>query len=613
MPLIPSNCTNELYIRDDRICEICVAKIAMDNLCLMCDECDKFYHPKCKGIFGKNLGPLASLSEWFCSSECNDSYELNETSETIVNATIVDSSDRSTINELLLFKEIVRKEIDDIKKSQQFLSDMVDKLRTENALIVQENVQLKQQIERACQQNTEHSKTTLDIESEVNKIQQEKLISNMVITNMPKSSDCVSDFWNLAAKIGAKIEKSDVTSIQLIHTSKIKEKSKGKPSSTSNTLLVKFNNHRAKIEMIKNKTKSGAVLKEQFSSGDRQVSPKSVKMAQTTYGQILTPPVLHTINYISTDQQKLGICYYNMRSIVRRMSVLETSIASLNIYPDIVVVTETRIYDSETSFFNIEGYKSFHSARPYCPSKGRGGGTAIFVKDRADLQCNFVSSVHFEDANILRSLVIGDMNINLLDVNDWTVREYSETIYSNGFCILNKIDSLYATRISNTISMILDHIVTDLFDKTYDMSYTDTSISDHRQLVLQFKEPKTTSATKVVTSTVDYERIDRLENWNSVTAAKTFSEFEAALKTIIESNPRQTKKRSKKVPIKPWITKYILDLILRRESLYKLSKRFPTNGYILQTLESCKKTAATAIETTKRRNYDHQISELRGN
>lgn len=239
----------------------------MDHLCLFCDECDKFYHPKCKGIFGKNLKPLASLSEWFCSSECKDLYEINETSETIVNATIVDSSDRGTIKELLLFKEIVSKEIEDVKKSQQFLSDMVDELRKENALIVQENVLLKQQLERACQQNTKHSKTTRDIESEINKIKQDKLINNIVITNMPKSSDCVSDFWKLATQMDVKIEKSDVSSIQLMHTSKVKGKSKDKPFSTSNAVLVKFNSHSAKIELIKKKSTAGAVLTEQMYTG----------------------------------------------------------------------------------------------------------------------------------------------------------------------------------------------------------------------------------------------------------------------------------------------------------------------------------------------------------
>lgn len=191
-----------------------------------------------------------------------------------------------------------------------------------------------------------------------------------------------------------------------------------------------------------------------------------------------------------------------MRSVVRRMTVLETSAASLPFRPDVIAVTETRIHDNEAQFFNLEGYKSFFSSRPHQQGKGRGGGTALFVKHRLDLQCNLVSSVHFEDANILviklinsnihiisiyrpeqttmdsfiaefdrtlslykRSLVVGDMNINLLDENHSVVREYTETIHSNGFCILNKIEAMYATRISNTVSTIVDHFITDIVDK----------------------------------------------------------------------------------------------------------------------------------------------------
>lgn len=336
-------------------------------------------------------------------------------------------------------------------------------------------------------------------------------------------------------------------------------------------------------------------------------------MNQLTNGQILTPSISYIINNTSTSNQKFSICYYNMRSIVRRMAVLETSIASLSFCPDVIVITETRIFDIEAALFNLDGYRSFHSARPYSATKNRGGGTAIFVKDRVDLQCNMASSVHFEDANILvvklirsnihivsvyrpeqtsmdsffsefdrtlssyrRSLVIGDMNINLLDRNDSDVKNYTHTVHSNGFCILNKIDVMHVTRISNTISTILDHIVTDILDKTFEMTYTDTSISDHRQLVLKFFEHAQVIMRNKATSTIDYERIDSMENWDVVKSAKTLQEFEKAIQSIIESYSRQKRRCTKKKPMKPWITKNILNLIQRRESLFKFHKRFPT-------------------------------------
>lgn len=261
MPLIPSNSTNEIYIRNDRICNVCDAEIPMDNLCLACDECDKLYHPRCKGIVGRNLKPLSSLSEWFCDSECKNQYEMDQTTETIV-----DTSDRETIKMLLMFKETVMRDMEDIKRSQQFLSDLVDELRKENALILRQNEQLKQQVEQTKQESNKYNETARDIEGEINKIKQDKLTNNIVITNMPKGNNCVDDFWNLTTKIDAKIEKSDVVAVELMHSSNNKNKNKRGSSSRTNTVLVRFNNHHAKIELIKKKSRAGSVLHEQFAT-----------------------------------------------------------------------------------------------------------------------------------------------------------------------------------------------------------------------------------------------------------------------------------------------------------------------------------------------------------
>lgn len=137
-------------------------------------------------------------------------------------------------------------------------------------------------------------------------------------------------------------------------------------------------------------------------------------MDQLNNEYVLSPSITYLLNNSSSNSLKFSICYYNMRIIVRRMTVLETSVASLPYRPDVIAVTETRIYDNEAKIFNLEGYKSFFSSRPYHPGKGRGGGTALFVKDRLDMQCNLLSSVHFEDANILViKLINSNIHINL--------------------------------------------------------------------------------------------------------------------------------------------------------------------------------------------------------
>lgn len=233
----------------------------------MCDECDKCYHPKCKGIFGKNLKPLASLAEWFCNSDCKSTFENNqstESTETVVNSSIVESTITQSIAALLLFKANVTKEISDVKESQQFLSDLVDELRQHNQQILRENELLKQQLEAMRQENQKMRDSSYEMEGEINKINQGNLANNIVITNLPKSDNYVSDFWAMTTKMEAKIEKADVSSIELMHPSNRSNKNTAAPKSQA--LLVKFRNYNAKVELIKKKAKAGAVLTEQFAA-----------------------------------------------------------------------------------------------------------------------------------------------------------------------------------------------------------------------------------------------------------------------------------------------------------------------------------------------------------
>lgn len=83
---------------------------------------------------------------------------------------------------------------------------------------------------------------------------------------MPKGTNYIGDFWNLTTNIDAKIEKSDVMSIELMHSSNDKKKNKGGSSSRTNTVLVRFNNHHAKVELIKKKSKAGSVIQEQIAT-----------------------------------------------------------------------------------------------------------------------------------------------------------------------------------------------------------------------------------------------------------------------------------------------------------------------------------------------------------
>lgn len=147
-------------------------------------------------------------------------------------------------------------------------------------------------------------------------------------------------------------------------------------------------------------------------------------------------------------ETELNILYLNIRSLRNKLDDIVDIIGNKD-YGEvhIMVLTETWIYDNETSSFNIEGFNAVHDCR-----NTRGGGTSIYVRNSlsytqnnliVDLcECN-VLSIHLvqENLNIIsvyrppnckiqdfiteldkilesqrrNCILVGDMNINLLE------------------------------------------------------------------------------------------------------------------------------------------------------------------------------------------------------
>lgn len=80
-------------------------------------------------------------------------------------------------------------------------------------------------------------------------------------------------------------------------------------------------------------------------------------------------------------------------------------------------------------------------------------------------------------------IVLGDMNINLLIDNNM-VSHYTNVVQANGFSVLNKIDSAYATRIAGSSRTILDHVLTNVYDFEYYLKVIEPHISDHKGLIV---------------------------------------------------------------------------------------------------------------------------------
>lgn len=140
--------------------------------------------------------------------------------------------------------------------------------------------------------------------------------------------------------------------------------------------------------------------------------------------------------------------------------------------PKVIIVTESWIKESEKKFFNMQNYNVTFS----CRKNSRGGGICVFV--RKDIRFEKVTSIEIQKSHVViiqlydphiricaiyrspstemktfmhyfdhflekseKLIICGDFNIDLLKNDENIAIEYNELIKSNGFKLLNTIDS----------------------------------------------------------------------------------------------------------------------------------------------------------------------------
>lgn len=185
------------------------------------------------------------------------------------------------------------------------------------------------------------------------------------------------------------------------------------------------------------------------------------------------------------------------------------------------------MYSNEAKYYEIDGYKAVHACR-----ESRGGGAAIYIKNSIkfkelgkstiDKQYNWVcvsvdnlkiSAIYkppsyncndfLSELEILINLhpknhvIIGDFNINILDVNSQTTKEYKNLIALNGFKIVNKINLANATRVTATTHTLIDHVISSAsVTGRCRVKVADSAISDHRLLYIEIKKKMRDSSQK---------------------------------------------------------------------------------------------------------------------
>lgn len=325
---------------------------------------------------------------------------------------------------------------------------------------------------------------------------------------------------------------------------------------------------------------------------------------------------------------KINVLYLNINSIANKLDTLEIHLQLLsqqnnNACIHVIALTEVRIHEHITPCFNLPSYESFFRTR----TNGQ-GGCALFIHN--SISCSHVDSAsqhgiemlavrliepsfsimviykqpevnndafihtfnsYIENRNNL--IIVGDMNLNLLS-DTQAAKSYIDMITSNGFVCLNKINTQSATRsatrsygeIQRASNTIIDHVLTDRCDCSFNLSLSDVAFSDHKQIVISINPLNYNShsaiANESIIDTVDFKSYHK--DVDEFLATSNISSFESLINGLTSclNNNKSTKTiESNGIAFKPWLNNELLTLINERNRYYALLKKSPTNKYLI--------------------------------
>lgn len=248
---------------------------------------------------------------------------------------------------------------------------------------------------------------------------------------------------------------------------------------------------------------------------------------QTLKTNQLNLNITHNTNTAPKSNQKLlNIFYVNIRSLKNKFTDLKHTLEKDKISYHIIIIIETWLKKDETRFYEMDNYNMHNSVR-----MRDGGGITIYTHNslHTNLQYEYtdennhfiVTHIHKYNLKIAalyntrnntflpqlesilqnnsKCLIFGDINIDLLNYNN-VLNSYIDIIDSNGYAILNKLNSNYCTRIANNSKSIIDHILTDKYNYKYLMSINSQCYTDHESITLQIdhKSLKTTPIQHII-------------------------------------------------------------------------------------------------------------------
>lgn len=204
-----------------------------------------------------------------------------------------------------------------------------------------------------------------------------------------------------------------------------------------------------------------------------------------------------------------------------------------------------------------------------------------------------------------RVVLVGDININLLNTDNCACTEYNDCFSGYGFESL--ISSPTRCPISGAASL-LDHAICN-FSPSPSAGVIDVNITDHYPIFLAFNVMKPFDPPTRVTSVLDQELFFNAiikTDWSSITSLcnedQAFNKFSSLFLKAVEECTKTVKcKKRYKYPKNPWLSERLLKSMPKKDNRYREVKKQPFNTALASRYKRCSNVLSCLLKNTKKK------------
>lgn len=312
------------------------------------------------------------------------------------------------------------------------------------------------------------------------------------------------------------------------------------------------------------------------------------------------------------------IIHVNIRSINKHWDELNAILSKVIDKISCIVLSETHTKKGDEKKYNIPGFYQIASSRV----NREGGGIMMFIKEYNNKitlvdrhiattyeyvnvifngiyiigiyrppdsnKLNFINEIEINilEKNYDKLVFCGDININMLNVNDYTVIQYETKMGEYG--LTNQINLITREEITNqkVVASCLDHFFTKLPKISSESAVIKSKISDHYPIgLILFNIDKPELLNCKNNTAIDYNKLKKELSkikWEYIQNLKDPAEIYKLIKQNFQYLRKlcvfEVKENKYKDKIKnEWITPYIFKCLEKRDKMFRKCKSNLTN------------------------------------